>query len=568
MKKNHNYYGLFKPNSNWHKLLLTMKISAFLLFCCLVNIFAAPTYSQSTKISLNLKDVTIEEVLNKIEDVSEFYFLYNNKLIDVTRKVNIEADKEPIKDILNDILNKDTKFIVYDRQIILTPSDVTSLSEALQQQKITGTVTDEKGNPLGGVTVLIKGTTLGALTDVSGKYILTNSPQNATLIFSFIGMTTQEIPSNGQNLINVVMKEAAVGLDEIVVVGYGTIKKQDITGSVTSIPGNELSQRQSIKVADALQGLMPGVTVTRNGNAPGVDASIVIRGITTIGDSDPLIIVDGIPGSISDINPNDIETISVLKDAASASIYGSRAAAGVILISTKRAKEGELNLNYNVEYGINQPTTLPKYVGAQRNMQLMNEMLWNDNNNVIGGEYPTYSQDVIENYPSLRAENPDKYPDTDWQHLLLNDFASLQKHILTVTAGTNKVSSRISLAYDKADALYDGRNFQRITLRANNNVAINKYLSATIDLYYLHSIDNRTINDLGIDCALPPIYAAVWSDGLIARGTSMGENPYALLKYGGFNDTWGNSATGKISLDLSPLNGLKISAVLAPFYKL
>src|SRR5450759_4729875 len=171
MKKNLDYYGLFKPNSNWHKFILTMKISAFLLYVCLVNIFAAPTYSQATKISLNLKDATIEDVLNKIEDVSEFYFLYNNKLIDVTRKVNIEADKEPIKDILNDILNKDTKFIVYDRQIILTSSDETSLSEALQQLKIAGIVTDKNGAPIPGTNVVVTGTTQGTMTDVAGNYI-------------------------------------------------------------------------------------------------------------------------------------------------------------------------------------------------------------------------------------------------------------------------------------------------------------------------------------------------------------------------------------------------------------
>src|SRR5450759_5283110 len=240
MKKNLDYYGLFKPNSNWHKFILTMKISAFLLFCCLVNIFAAPTYSQTTKISLNLKDATIEDVLNKIEDVSEFYFLYNNKLIDVTRKVNIEADNEPIKDILNDIFSKDTKFIVYDRQIILTPGDVTSLSAALQQLKITGTVTDEKGNPLPGVTVLVKGSTTGTLTDASGKYVLENPPKNPTLIFSFIGMKMQEILSDDRMLIDVVLIEEAIDLEEVVVVGYGTTKKVTLTGAVSSVKGNEI----------------------------------------------------------------------------------------------------------------------------------------------------------------------------------------------------------------------------------------------------------------------------------------------------------------------------------------
>src|SRR5450759_566352 len=242
MKKNLDYYGLFKPNSNWHKFILTMKISAFLLFCCLVNIIAAPTYSQATKISLNLKDATIEEVLNKIEDVSEFYFLYNQKLIDVTRKVNIEADKEPIKDILNDILSKDTKFIVYDRQIILTPSDVAALSATLQQQlKITGTVTDKDGTHLPGVNVVVTGTTQGTLTDVTGKYII-NIPQGSkSLTFTFIGMQPQEISIGALTQIDVTMTESAIGLDEVVVIGYGSVKKNDITGSVTVLKSDAIT---------------------------------------------------------------------------------------------------------------------------------------------------------------------------------------------------------------------------------------------------------------------------------------------------------------------------------------
>src|ERR1035437_4537106 len=166
MKKNLDYFGLFKPKSNWHKFILTMKISAILLFCCLVNIFATPTYSQSTKISLNLKDATVEEVLNKIEDLSEFYFLFSQKLIDVNRKVNIEADKEPIKDILNDLFKDDVNFTVYDRQIILTPSDVTSLSGALQQLNINGSITDAAtGQAMAGVNIVVKGTAIGAISD-------------------------------------------------------------------------------------------------------------------------------------------------------------------------------------------------------------------------------------------------------------------------------------------------------------------------------------------------------------------------------------------------------------------
>src|ERR1035437_1747401 len=232
MKKNLDYYGLFKPNSNWNKLLLTMKISAFLLFCCLVNIFAAPTYSQSTKISLNLKDATIEQVLNKIEDESEFYFLYNNKLIDVTRKVNIEADNEPIKDILSDILSNDVKTIIYDRQIILTPNEkYEKLSSFQQQNKITGTITDKNG-PIPGANVVVTGTTLGAMTDIAGKYSIEVPQGSKSLTFSFIGMASQEITIGTLTQINVTMSESAIGLEEVVVVGYGTQRKADVSGSI------------------------------------------------------------------------------------------------------------------------------------------------------------------------------------------------------------------------------------------------------------------------------------------------------------------------------------------------
>src|ERR1035437_9784157 len=259
MKKNLDYYGLFKPNSNWHKFILTMKISAFLLFCCLVNIIAAPTYSQSTKISVNLKDATIEEVLNKIEDVSEFYFLYNNKLIDVTRKVNIEADKEPIKDILNDILNKDTRFIVYDRQIILTPGDVTSLAEALQQLKITGTVTDKNG-PIPGANVVVTGTTLGAITDSDGKFSIEVPNGPRSLSVSFTGMGSLEVSIGKLTQINVTMAESAIGLNEVVVVGYGVQKKRDVTGAISSVKSEDLVKTAQSSFTQSLEGKVPGLT--------------------------------------------------------------------------------------------------------------------------------------------------------------------------------------------------------------------------------------------------------------------------------------------------------------------
>ena len=354
MKKNLNYYGLFKPNSNWHKLLLTMKISALLLFCCVANIFAGPTYSQSTKISLNLENVKIEEVLTKIEGLSEFHFLYNSNLIDVTRKVNIHADNEPIKDILNDILDKNTKFLVYDRQIILTPSDESYLSEALQQLKIAGTVTDAVGSPLIGVTVLLKGTSIGTLTDASGKYTINNVPQNGTLTFSFIGMTTQEITVDGKTQIDVVLKEAAIGLDEVIVIGYGKTLKKDLTGAVSHLGLEQMENKISTNVQDLLLGDIPGLNASFNATPEG-EGGLQIRGRASLNAGTyPLLVVDGIiyHGDIIDINPSDITAIDVLKDASSAAVYGAVAANGVVLITTKKGSSSKPVVSFKADIGL------------------------------------------------------------------------------------------------------------------------------------------------------------------------------------------------------------------------
>ncbi|MDO9341622.1 MAG: carboxypeptidase-like regulatory domain-containing protein, partial [Bacteroidales bacterium] len=347
MKKNLDYYGLFKPNSNWHKLLLTMKISAFLLFCCLVNIFADPTYSQSTKISLNLKDVTIEDVLNRIEDVSEFFFLYNNKLIDVTRKVNIEADKEPIKDILNDIFTADTKFIVYDRQIILIPSDITSLFATMQQLKITGKVIDKDGTPLPGVNVVVTGTTQGTMSDIAGKYSI-EIPQGArSLTFSFVGMEPQEITIGTLTQINVTMAESAIGLEEVVVIGYGTVKKSDLTGALSSVKAKELSAFPTSNVMQSLSGRAAGVQIKQNTGAPGAAISVRIRGANSImGSNEPLYVIDGFPSSPGSLDNSEIASVEILKDASATAIYGSRGANGVVLITTKRGEAGDTKVDF------------------------------------------------------------------------------------------------------------------------------------------------------------------------------------------------------------------------------
>ena len=451
---------------------------------------------------------------------------------------------------------------VVSESFIGIPIEMAIVGEKL----VTGKVTDSGGEALPGASVLVKGTTIGVISDMEGMYQI-NIPDNIidpVLIFSFIGFENQEIQVGNQTEINIALGENLSDLDEVVVVGYGTQRKSDLTGAVSTISGRDIAERKTSQVSQAVQGTVPGVMVTRNNNAPGASASIRIRGITTIGDSNPLIIMDGVPiNSLDNINSNDIESISVLKDAASASIYGARAAAGVIVVTTKRAKKGELSLNYNYEYGVEVPTTLPEYVDVQRYMQLANELRWNDNGN-NSDEFPLYPQDQIENYYELNAQNPDQYPITDWVDLILQKSAPRQRHAIDISGGGDAIRTKASIVYDKFGGLYMGQDFDRINARINTDGNITKRLSVTMDMFFRREVNNRPSMDPIYNMLISaPIYAAEWSDGRVGEGKT-GANIYGQLKYGGFRQNWENQFGGRMAANYELLDGLKLTGVLSP----
>lgn len=433
-----------------------------------------------------------------------------------------------------------------------------------QTSSVSGTVQDENNEPLPGASILLKGTTTGAVTDIDGRFNLMVSGDNPVLVVSFLGYLTQEIAVSNRSNVNVQLVADLSELGEVVVVGYGTQKKSDLTGAISTLGGRDLAERRTPNISQALQGAVPGVMVTRNNNAPGSSATIRIRGITTIGDSNPLIIMDGVPtNSLDNINPNDIESISVLKDAASASIYGSRAAAGVIVVTTKRAKKGELSLNYNFEYGTETPTRIPEYVDVTRYMQIVNELRWNDNGN-DGNEYPLYPKETVENYHELNASNPDLYPITDWVDLILKKSAPRQRHALDISGGGDAIRTKASIVYDKFDALYEGRTFERFTTRINTDGNITDKLGVTADIFFRREILNQPSMDpiyyMNISA---PVYAAEWSDGRVAEGKT-GANIYGQLKHGGFRQNWENQIGGRLGLNYTVIDGLKLSAVVSP----
>ena len=549
------------------KLIRVMKLTFAIMFVAIMELFATGVYSQNEKVTLSLEDKTVAEVLNSIETLTDYTFFYNSGLIDVSRVVSVNVKETSVSEVLKEVfVGTDVEFKVKGNHIILTNQLTSNAATNMQQQliKISGKVSDDNGEVIPGASVIIKGTSIGTITNMDGAFTLTEVPVNATLVFSFIGMKTKEINVGGRIVINVGMQPDVIGLDEVIAIGYGTMKKSDLTGAVGAIKGDEIAVRKTTQLSTALQGSIPGLMVTRSNNAPGSTSNIYIRGITTIGDSNPLVIVDGVPGSIDQVNPNDVENISVLKDAASASIYGSRAAAGVILVTTKRAKESELKFTYTGEYGMEIPTQQPKYVGVQRYLEMSNELRYNDNQ--AGGFYQTYSADQVRNWINYNETDPDNYPITDWQDMILKEFASRQTHSLFLSGGSKKVKTKASFSYDNVDGLYADRYFRRYMLRVNNDIMVNKMLEASLDFNAKLSKHHQPyFNPLSTMRIMPAIYAAVWDDGRIAEGKS-GGNPYGLMKLGGDSDKWYSQVGGKASLDFKPVKGMKISAVAAPVF--
>ena len=531
---------------------------------CFFCIGIMTAFAQEQKVTVELKNATLKQVFKSIEGQTTYRFSYRNTLVDDKNDITISKRQVGVSVVLNEALKgrKLAYTIVSSKSIVI--SDLKEQTTPSKNKRVSGTVKSANGESIIGANVKVSGTTIGCITDIDGNFTL-EVPENAKLTVSYIGFQTQEIAINGKSSVNIVLEEDTEMLDEIVVIGYGSMKKKDLTGAVAAIRGEKLSARKTTQLSTALQGSIAGVMVTRDNNAPGAAASTIrVRGITTISDSSPLVIIDGIPGDIDDVNPNDVESMSVLKDASSASIYGSRAAAGVILITTKRATERKASISYNFEYGLEIPTRQPEYVGVKRFLETTNELRYNDNPS--GGWNQAYSEDDVNNWEQYHQTNPDKYPMTDWVGMILKNTAPRQTHTISISGGTKAIKSSASFIYDKVDGLYANRYYERFMVRTNNDFTINKYLGATLDLNARKTKDYQPNYNPFSDMRLAPmVYPAVWENGAYAEGKS-GSNPYAKLIEGGTKDEWYTSLGGRAVIDFKPIEGLKFSGVIAPNY--
>jgi TonB-linked SusC/RagA family outer membrane protein len=565
MKKNLIYYLTCNSDCWLKKTILTMKLTVFLCMLSIMNVLAIDSYPQNARLSLDLKSATVEQVLQKIEESTEFFFLYNSKLVDVTRKVDAQYKDVKIIDILEELFSGESiEYIVKDRQIILSPLNYDALytePARKQQVEVSGTVVDADGTGLPGVNIIEKGTENGTISDIDGRYSITVAGPEATIVFSFVGYLQEEYVVGSNTTIDVTMIEDIMRLDEVVVVGYGTVKKSDVTGSLTSVTAETLQERPVQDALQAMQGRAAGVDVVSN-IRPGEVATVVIRGNKSLTASEdqkaPLYVIDGIihlGRNLNDINTNDIASMEILKDASATAIYGSRGANGVVLITTKKGTAGKVSINYDGTISFDKIHSVTDWADAGH--ALDRKRLAAINGGTYFSDYPDPTWDIIRygnsDYWTIDAirkaydwEDPGTYttpvmrpttqeekdkgwpdevpvynsaniPTTDWIDLLTRTSAT-ENHNLAVSAGTETSRIYFSVGYLNNEGTQKNQSYKRFTAKLNGDVSPTKWINAGTSLNIARSQQEYgTINRSGSATGAKDLYGMALSQYLMAQ---------------------------------------------------
>jgi len=548
------------------QLFFIMKLTLFFLITSTLGLFATGGYSQNTRITLDLKSVPVREALKAIENESEFFFIYNNELINVDREIDINVKNQKITEVLNNIFEgKDVEITVIDRKIVLAPA---FMGEQQPTKKIIGKVTDQSGTSLPGVSVVVKGTTTGVITDANGNYSLANIPANATLQFSFVGMKMQEIVVGNKTTINAVLIEEAIGIEEVVAVGYGTQSKRLVSSAIATIGNKQIANMSISNATQALVGQIAGVQLKQNSGQPGEAPSIRIRGNGSItSGNSPLYVIDGFPLSdaaqFNSISPNDIESIDILKDAASSAIYGSRAGNGVIVITTKKAKAGITRINLDVSIGQAELAKKVQMLNPDQFAAMAIEALTNQ-----GAPIPSYLTDQS------------RWVRTDWQDVIFQKAPVLNYH-LSATGGNEKVQFNFSGGYSEQQGILRDSYMKRYNMSAGFEAKLNKFIN--IGASMLPSYTEERIQDtrgpntdpgasgvITVALSMPPIlpvwqpngdYFQIFQD-TEAKKVFHPSLPNPLNKLDANKDYYKTfRQTSNAHIEIQPITGLKIRSV-------
>lgn len=555
------FKGLLRsPRNSYYHILRIMRLTTYLLLLFTLLGHAENTHSQNARVKLNKRQAILRDVLHEIEQQTDYLFI-SNREVNLDQRVNIKAENKPVREVLDQVLdNTDISYAMEGVNIILSkrPEDFLALAQQQTRRQITGTVTDERGEPIIGANVAVKGATIGSITNVDGEFTL-SVPEGATLVVSYIGYITQEVAVNNQTSLRIGLREDTQALEEVVVVGYGTQKKVNLTGSVSSISAADLVNKPVTSTSQALAGLAPGLSVLQNSGRPGAGASVRIRGTGTFSSAgtEPLVLIDGLSGSIDDVDPSDIQSISFLKDAASASIYGNRAANGVVLIETKKGSGGKTRITYNNSIGWQSPTELPDFLSSWEYATYYNEAM----NNM--GRSDAYSAEQIQKYKD--GSDPDNYPNVNHLDWLLNSGSGFQhQHNVGLQGGNGNTSYNLSVGYRNQEGMTAKTNNERYTALFSMKSEITKGLTLNMNTHAYGNTYNAPNGESNIDGIIGhsvrfgPIYAGQKSDG--SFGYQDNFSPQAWLSSTSFVKNLGRniSAAGQLVWD-TPVEGLTFS---------
>lgn len=491
------------------KSVRIMKLTCFMLILFVCQSIAS-SYAQNTRIDLNVRQSTLKEVFKEIESKTEYTFFYNDEVVDLDRIVNVQAKKETVESILKDILTN-CNFKIENKNILLIPKNQDVSNSVVQQTKrqVSGVVTDERGEPIIGANVIEKGTINGIITDLDGNFTLSVQDE-AILQISYIGYTNQEIKVGNQTTFNIVLREDLLNLDEVVVIGYGTVKKRDLTGSVSSVDASKISSVPAANASEALQGRVPGLVVTNSDWSPGSSPTVMIRGKRSItANNDPLYVIDGVPvtGGISEISPADIESMEVLKDASATAIYGARGANGVILITTKQGKAGKTVIDYNGYVGAQTILNELEFWNGPDYAEYTREAYRNTSNNAIRYNSdiasreqdlvcpgftrdPTIMESVMMGWGDNGVYDPSRVRTTNYMdHVTRTGMTT--DHQLSIRGGVERTNFLASATYHKNEGIFKDEDYERYSIRLNLNHEINKYVKFGAQTQYSRAVQNR-----------------------------------------------------------------------------
>ena len=576
---------IFKKAEKLKKNLIIMKYTIFFMIFGVFEVIADESYSQPAKLTIDMQDATVAQVISQIENVSQLCFTYNTREIDPDRKVSIQVQDVDIDTVLKILFADDqVNYILIDEHVALYKESEAVHADSVQQSiPITGIVTDADGNPQPGVNVKVKGMNLGgAITNVNGEYSLSVPDERATLIFSSLGFITQEVIVGNTRTINIQLIEDTMLLEEVVVIGYGMEKRRNLTGAVGTASGSLLENRPIVNIGEGLQGVIPNLKITPSGTAPGQGASFNVRGYTSLNGGSPLILVDGVVQDPNLVNPNDIESVTVLKDASAAAIYGARAAYGVILFTTKSGKKNERpTFNISTSFSNSAPIHIQHSPNSLDYVNMMNLSARNSGSSNIFGErqvkfIEAYLKDPVNNLPVYYdpfVETDGLYGycgNTDWADILYRNGGQ-QQYNVSMRGGSE--NTRYFASYGLMNqqgvlSAYD-QSYQRHTVSVDLTTDINKWLTFGAKTKYTHGYADHpsgAMSSSGLSAEsgvlkadLPPFMPVYHPDGSFAGQGSI-TNPFAIGKLGGYehrktNDLW---LTGKVTI--RPLSGLNINA--------